>query len=112
MNSLITALNESYRVSARAAEEIASMCDSNPKAAYLVDMILNTSNYDSLAEEYYNTSIRKFGEPRLQLFFSTVDGQSIIDLCEVMYMMGVIDALDLYDVVIENIEGVIKEQTY
>lgn len=108
MKSLIHALNDSYRASATATEDIAGICETNPKAAYLVDMILNSPNYDTLIEEYYNSSVRKFGEPRLQLFFSTMSGEQVIDLCEVMYLLSVMDTLDLFDMAIENVEGVMR----
>lgn len=108
MKSLIHALNDSYRASATAAEDIAGICETNPKAAYLVDMILNSPSYDVLCEEYFNETIRKRGEPRLQLFFSTMSGEQVVDLCELNYMLSVMDTLDVLDMTIEAVENVLR----
>lgn len=109
MKSLIHALNDSYRASANAAEEIASICETNQKAAYLLDMMLNSPSYDSLCEEWYNETVKQYGEPRLQLFYATMDGKQVLDLCEVHYLFSVMDIRDLWDIAIEAIEVIMRE---
>jgi hypothetical protein len=108
MKSIIHALNDSYRVTANAAEAIADICGNIPQAQFLVDMMFNCPSYDSLTEEWYNETMRKYGEPRLQLFFSSMDGKQVLDLCELHYLLTVLEARDLWDVVIESVENVLK----
>ena len=111
MKSIIHILNENYRASAVAAEAIAEYCQDDHKVAYLVDMMFNAPNYAELVAEWYNECICKYGEPRLQPMFSTMDGKSVIDLCEMNYLISVLTTRDLVDMAIEEVEGVMRGAT-
>lgn len=111
MKSIIHILNENYRASAVAAEAIAEACQDDYKVAYLVDMMFNAPNYAELISEWYNECICKIGEAKLQPMFSTMDGQQVLDLCEVSYLLSVLTTRDLVDMAIEEVERVMRGDT-
>lgn len=108
MKSIIHILNENYRASAVAAEAIAEYCQESHTIAYVVDMVFNAPRYAELIEEWYNECVRGNGEERLQLLFSTMGGEQVLDLCEVHYMVCVLDTKDLVDMAIEEVERVMR----